>query len=220
MSSAGTIFREYTVAKVDITGDGAQAGSGSYEFLIENDGFLLSIERLDGTGSITGSIYTDLPDPMSELKLTDIATVSTSNEPARYAYVANNCNRVALSWDGPVTFRVHVKSVSGDAVGEFSESTAEKDTVKDPIIENISIPTKNIEQSHQLPASTRRFKLWSRSRASLKISFIAGDTGTDFITVISGNKYKEVGLDPTQTYTVYFQSTKDNDVLEVLTWRP
>lgn len=112
MSSAGTIFDEQIVTVTD----SSAADSKSFEFLIENDGFLITIERLSGTGTITGTLYSELPDPMSEVKLKDIDPISTTAEPAQYAFVSHKCNRIDLAWDGPVKFKIVVKSLGGLAV--------------------------------------------------------------------------------------------------------
>ena len=81
---------------------------------------------------------------------------------------------------------------------------------------NIIVPTKNIEQSQQLPSNTKTFFMRSRNKGNIKVAYTQNQTDTNFITVVKGSVYTDE-----QVYdevTIYFQSSKDNDVIEIIAY--
>lgn len=99
---------------------------------------------------------------------------------------------------------------SGSLAGSTSVDTA--------TIENISIGTANTEQSHALPALTRKFRLKARGFSITKLAYTSGQSGTVYVTVSPGSWYCAEMLDPNTTYTIYFQTSKV-DTLEVESWQ-
>ena len=87
-----------------------------------------------------------------------------------------------------------------------------------PVVANVPMPTANTEYSYPLEASTKQILFKTRENSALKFSFEQGKSGTTYITVPSGSSYTLSGVDPTINLTVYFQSSINNEVLEVISW--
>lgn len=86
-----------------------------------------------------------------------------------------------------------------------------------PNIFNISAPLSNTEYSQILPNGTTHFLIRARNNSKLQISYSAGQTNTTFLTITPGTIYtvdsvKLIGK------TIYFRSTKDNTVIEIVAW--
>lgn len=85
---------------------------------------------------------------------------------------------------------------------------------------NVPASLANTEYSVTLPTGTKRILLKVRGYAStLKFSWTAGTSGSNYITLERGCSYTEEFIELTTTNrTIYFQSSKANVVIEVLTW--
>lgn len=90
-------------------------------------------------------------------------------------------------------------------------------SVSNPTISNYPVALLGVEESYTFPSGTKRFLLRSRSKSNMKISYVAADTGTNFMTVYSGNYYEEINLDFGQT--IYFQTDKSSDIIEIIYWQ-
>jgi hypothetical protein len=87
-----------------------------------------------------------------------------------------------------------------------------------PTVTNVAIPTANTEQSHMFAATVKKFIIKSRERGKLQIAYSSGQTGTKYITVRPGSIYCMDDLQLAGVLTLYFRSSKANDVLEVESW--
>jgi len=105
---------------------------------------------------------------------------------------------------------------------EFSEVTA---TVNlDPIISKlpeifeVSMPLANTEYSLALPLDTKRFAIKIQDNLSkYSVGYVSG--GNKY-SVSRGTEYSEEGLEITSgNETIYFQATKPNMVMEIITWK-
>lgn len=92
------------------------------------------------------------------------------------------------------------------------------DSVSTPNIQNISIPTANTEQSFSFPSSTKNFEVKLRGSGRLQISYTSGASGTNFITVPIGASYKINDLNLSSNLSIYFQSSKASETLEIEYW--
>lgn len=86
-----------------------------------------------------------------------------------------------------------------------------------PNIKNIVTILANTEYSYALPISTKKFKIRARGSAKLQLAFTPTFSGTEFITIFAGNNHEETGLNISTT-TLYFQSSKANEVIEIFSW--
>lgn len=91
-------------------------------------------------------------------------------------------------------------------------------TVFSPNIQNISIPTAGVEQSAIIPASSKRFSIRLRDLSVIQVSYVSGQSGSNFIKVPTGNEYVEQNLALTGPLTIYFQTTTNSQVLELVSW--
>jgi hypothetical protein len=84
-----------------------------------------------------------------------------------------------------------------------------------PTIYNSNITLANTEYSLTFPANTKQIMIKSR-KGTIQFSFISGQSGTNYITIPLGASYKEENLGA--SLTIYFRSSKANDVLESISW--
>jgi hypothetical protein len=87
-----------------------------------------------------------------------------------------------------------------------------------PDISNLNMPTANTEYTFPLPAGTKQFEIRSRALGKLQLAFIEGESGSTFVTVWPGNSYREIGLLLSDVLDVYIQSSRPDDILEILSW--
>lgn len=87
-----------------------------------------------------------------------------------------------------------------------------------PNLSNLNMATANTEYTFSLPAGTKQFEIRSRSLGRVRLAFVEGESGTTFKTIWPGNSYFEGGLLLSDVLNVYVQSSKFNDVLEILFW--
>lgn len=90
-----------------------------------------------------------------------------------------------------------------------------------PTIAIVSAPTANTEVSYVIPTGTNRlFFRVRRGVAKSKFAFVSGDTnGSDYVTLMPGNFWMEDGLDTVAGLTLYIQTNKPSQEIEVLTWQ-
>ena len=89
---------------------------------------------------------------------------------------------------------------------------------KDPTIYNVAMATAGTEYSLVLPLETKRFKM--NVRDHLGKYTVSWTTGGPVITKSPGSSYTEEGLEIiTGKDTLYFTGTKDNIVMEIITWK-
>lgn len=87
-----------------------------------------------------------------------------------------------------------------------------------PAILNVSAPVSGTEYSFTLPTDTGEFRIRSRSNGKIQFAYTSGQSGTTFLSVPPGSSRTVNNLDLTSSLTVYFQSTKTTDTLEVEYW--
>jgi hypothetical protein len=130
--------------------------------------------------------------------------------------------------DGSLDANVEVDAADGDniaisdgvntlAINSDGSINIAGTGVVTPTIANQITTLANTEYSYTFPANTKRFSLRTRGNAKLQISFVSGQSGTNFLTVFAGTKYEEIGLNA-PSITAYFQSNKAGEVVEILSW--
>jgi hypothetical protein len=78
--------------------------------------------------------------------------------------------------------------------------------------------TAGTEYTATLPTGTTQFEIRSRLYGKLQFSYTSGQSATVFRTLPQGCAYSETGLLLVAPLAIYVQSTKDNDILEVVSW--
>jgi len=94
----------------------------------------------------------------------------------------------------------------GHGAASFSGNT--------PFIVNIATPTAATEYSYALPKNTTKFSIRSRLNGKVQLAYTSGQSNTIFITVDAGFTYEIQGVELTSK-TLYFRSTKNNDIIEI-----
>lgn len=95
-------------------------------------------------------------------------------------------------------------------------SVTNVETITNPKIYNISVASADTEISQTLSASTKRITIRVRGNSVLKVSFLEGESGTNYIKVPMGCSYNETDL--RFSGTIYFQTVKASQVVEIIEW--
>lgn len=85
-------------------------------------------------------------------------------------------------------------------------------------IDNLSVPLSNTEVSYAFPSKTAKFSIRSRSATKIQISFISGQSGTTYFTILPGVVWVEDNLDLTAV-TLYLQTNNASQVIEIMSWQ-
>lgn len=100
-----------------------------------------------------------------------------------------------------------------------SNITVTQAGVTTPTITNTTIALANTEETFSLPAGTKRFLLKTRTpNVKMQLSYVSGQSGTTYLTILPGTYYLEDGVDAGASLTLYIQSNKDSTVVELLSW--
>ncbi len=98
-----------------------------------------------------------------------------------------------------------------NVIADIENSTTSK-------IYNKTAATAGTEYSQLLTTGTKKIIIKVRAtKTKLKYSFVAGESGTKFITVGKNSSREINGLDLTSK-TIYFQTNKDNQTVEIEEW--
>lgn len=89
------------------------------------------------------------------------------------------------------------------------------DLPQTPGIVNIQANNANTEYSYTLPSDTKKFLIQARL-GKLRLAFNSGGSNTTYITINYGCSYIVENIKTSAT--LYFQSNKANDVVEINTW--
>lgn len=87
-----------------------------------------------------------------------------------------------------------------------------------PTIANISLVLANTEYSYALPALTKQFLIQNRGDGFLRLSYDVGESGTTFWTIWAGASKEITVLDPMASVTLYVQSNRAAQIVEVESW--
>ncbi len=87
-----------------------------------------------------------------------------------------------------------------------------------PKIDNVAMPTAATEYSYAVPVETNKILLKLRSTtSSFQLSYVAGETGTNYVTIGAGSAKTIDELKGGMT--IYFQSPDPDQVMEIETWK-
>jgi hypothetical protein len=86
-----------------------------------------------------------------------------------------------------------------------------------PTITNVTLGVAGTETAIALPADTVEYKVRARGTSRLQVSYTAGQSDTTYWTVPMGGCYFEERL-AAGSRTLYLQATKDNEVIEIVSW--
>ena len=96
--------------------------------------------------------------------------------------------------------------------------TFELEGVSSPTVTNVVIAGASTEYNYTIPSNTKKFLMRARNKSKIQFSFQTGTTNTNFVSIPPGSNYTLDGMTLNTSLTIYFQSSKGGEVLEVLTW--
>lgn len=90
--------------------------------------------------------------------------------------------------------------------------------VTNPVITNTTLTLANTEYSISLPSNTIRFMLRARNSSRLQLSYVSGESNTEYITLLPGVIYIEKEVSTSVSLTLYIQSNTAGEVVELVSW--
>jgi len=109
---------------------------------------------------------------------------------------------------------VHELGVNDD--GSINVKTVDSSV---PVIANVSAAVAGTEYSYTFPAGTREFRLRPRGQHSrIQYAYAMGASGATFMGVAPGVTLVQKDLLLLVPLTIYFQTNKDNQIIEIEHW--
>jgi len=150
----------------------------------------------------------------------DGATIEAA-EQNRPSVPEQEIERLTYDEEPVIARRVSLVDKHGDKISDANPlpvaATIVPTIVGTPSMFNIICLTSGTEYSQLLPNNTTQLQLRARNSAKLQLAWIPGTTATNFLTLIPGNIYTLENVKLTSK-TVYFTSTKDDTIVEILSW--
>lgn len=150
----------------------------------------------------------------------DGATIE-SVEQNRPSVPEQEIERLTYDEEPVIARRVSLIDKHGDKISESNplpvSATIVPTTVGTPSLFNVVCPTAGTEYSQLIPNNTTQLQLKVRNNAKLQLAWIPGTTMTNFLTLTPGMIYVLESVKLTSK-TVYFTSSKDDTVVEILSW--
>lgn len=87
-----------------------------------------------------------------------------------------------------------------------------------PLIDQVNMASAGTEYSYLLPDNCKQFMIKLQGDANLQVAYLSGDSGIKFITVPRFCFLSESDLGLSAATTLYFQSNKASQVLEIISW--
>jgi len=85
-----------------------------------------------------------------------------------------------------------------------------------PTIINGTLQNASTEYVITLPLNYHKLMVQARTNAAVKMSFVAGQSGTNYLTIKAGSSYFDDNLHCNQN--LYVQTETAGTILEVLAW--
>jgi hypothetical protein len=171
----------------------------------------------------TKEIYVKSPTPNAQLTISWTAngTLGSNN---RKLYHGTEYSKTNLNPGTPRTFYWNSNTpntkVEIETWASSPGAALSPDNLSSIYLHTEVSPTAGVEYSRALPAGTQEFYIQtSTPNAHIKLAWAANGTNTtNHRTLYSGTEYARINLDPTVSWTVYWQSNKDNTKIEIETW--
>lgn len=101
-------------------------------------------------------------------------------------------------------------SIASSLVG-----TVSTETIDTPVVVNHTLSTANTEYTITLPTGTKTFAVQNRSDGLIKLKTVSA--GAHF-TLFPGQPYYLANIKGTASVTIYAESPKASQVLEIIAW--
>jgi len=189
----------------------------------------LEVKRVENQNDLFLGPISDHQHKSSISERTDISAYTVADSASIYAEEQKRSNipeqeveRLTYEEEPTVARRVVIVDKLGDKIDSSNPlpvaATVILTNVATPSLFNVSCPNAGVEYSQLLPNNTAQIQLKARnSQAKLQLAWISGTTSTTFLTLTPGSIYTLDSVKLTNK-TVYFNSSKDNTIVEILTW--
>jgi hypothetical protein len=151
------------------------------------------------------------------------STVSAEEQP-RPSIPPDDTLQAAFSEEPTVAYRNVLVDRCGDYVTPDNPLPIEGDiqvtlesNVDELSIFNVNVPNKDTEVSLPIPNETKRLEFHCRGRSRLQWTFTSSESDVTYWTLKPGNTEIIDGV-KLESKTLYFQTSNDNEVLEVRAW--
>jgi hypothetical protein len=129
-------------------------------------------------------------------------------------------NPLPIAFDGTVNVgNVTVQDDDGDELEINPDGSINVSPIVTPLIVNISAPIANTEYSYTIPTNSKKILIRVRDGlAKMRLAFVLGDTTIKYISMSMGAIFTEDNMKTSPGFTVYFQTSKPDQVVEILSW--
>ena len=90
--------------------------------------------------------------------------------------------------------------------------------LQSPAITSLNMPIAGTEYVFVFIAGTKELSFRSRKKSTLQYGWAAGDSGTNYFSLMPGNIKEIKKINPGLVVTLYIRSTKATDTLEIEYW--
>lgn len=101
------------------------------------------------------------------------------------------------------------------AIASSLIGTVSTETLTTPLVSILSMPLANTEYSFTFPAGTKEYALQNRANGLVKYKTVSLG---DYWTLFPGQPYYINNIKGSATVTVYFESPKIAQTIEILSW--
>jgi hypothetical protein len=206
--------KEFRILEETTTG----AGVSNEQIGIDADSVLVSLFVTAITGTLTVRVYTQTDTGQEKLILTmPVQSAPTPELVINRAGPSMDRLRVEATYTGVCNYSIRVRG--SEAADTDSGAGNNSDLiVTSPTLQNITMAVAGTEYSVVIPVGAKRFSVYSRQDSVLQATYTSGQSGLNYFTIGYGVWYTEENL-AGSSLTLYIQSTKNNTVLEVLSWQ-
>ncbi len=200
---------------VSTTDEFTGARDDSFIMALNCNALVIHYYLVSGT-NVQLEFYTGSKDRERLVGSATLATPSTELTTARLEELAGNIRcRVVTTGDAQLEVRI-----MGAHSNKAESGTSPDDSalvVVNPTITNVTLAFADTESAIALPANTKRFILQARGNSQLQVAYAVGQSGINYWTVYPGGSMIEEDINRPAT-TIYVQSSKAGEVIEVKSW--
>lgn len=195
------------------------AGTRNFYLTLDSSAVIISLYVPTLSGNVDCRVYTRT-DEGHEVLLKQFTQVTSATSELALLRVDDTMGEVRVELISTGTSEIEVKARAAHSVSdvnidaEIDESAL---VVSNPSIQNVSLTISGDEYMVSLPANCKRYELRARGNSRIQLSYIAGQSGIEYWSILPGNIYTDENINRMST-TLYIQATKNNEIVEVRSW--
>lgn len=102
--------------------------------------------------------------------------------------------------------------------GLATQASTTGNALVQPTVTNTAIPLAGTEVAIPIPTEAKSIEIRARGPARLQIAYVATESGTNYFTLHAGCSYREENLSLNPGTTLYIQSSRAGETVELLYW--